>query len=178
MWEDALDAITRMFVEEPFAGWNCEHFSSMPPRNVVPKPLQKPHPPLWVACSRRETIHLAARKGIGALSFSFVEPEDAGKWVEEYYELIESDECVPAGFAVNPNVDRRAADDVPRGRGAGDRARHRRRQLLRLLARPLLRHLAAPARRARTSGTSSSSTATRRGFSAQGHQRRRSCRWA
>jgi alkanesulfonate monooxygenase SsuD/methylene tetrahydromethanopterin reductase-like flavin-dependent oxidoreductase (luciferase family) len=103
MWDDALDAITRMFVEEPFAGWNSEHFR-MPPRNVVPKPFQKPHPPLWVACSRRETIHLAAHKGIGALSFSFVEPEDAGRWVKEYYELIESDECVPAGFAVNPNV--------------------------------------------------------------------------
>ncbi len=43
-----------------------------PPRNVVPKPLQKPHPPLWVACSRRETIHLATaiERGIdGAHSF-------------------------------------------------------------------------------------------------------------
>jgi alkanesulfonate monooxygenase SsuD/methylene tetrahydromethanopterin reductase-like flavin-dependent oxidoreductase (luciferase family) len=103
MWEDAMAAIARMFVEEPFAGWSSE-FWSMPPRNVVPKPLQKPHPPLWVACSRRETIQFAARNGIGALSFSFVEPEDAGKWVEEYYELIESDECVPVGFNVNPNV--------------------------------------------------------------------------
>jgi alkanesulfonate monooxygenase SsuD/methylene tetrahydromethanopterin reductase-like flavin-dependent oxidoreductase (luciferase family) len=103
MWEDAMQAIARMFVEEPFAGWDSE-FWSMPPRNVVPKPLQKPHPPLWVACSRRETIQFAARNGIGALSFSFVEPEDAGHWVEEYYALLESDECVPVGFDVNPNV--------------------------------------------------------------------------
>jgi alkanesulfonate monooxygenase SsuD/methylene tetrahydromethanopterin reductase-like flavin-dependent oxidoreductase (luciferase family) len=103
MWEDAMAAITRMFVEEPFAGWDSE-FWSMPPRNVVPRPLQKPHPPLWVACSRRETIHFAARNGIGALSFSFVEPEDAGRWVEEYYGIIESDECVPIGFSVNPAV--------------------------------------------------------------------------
>jgi len=102
-WHDALDAITRMFVEEPFAGWESE-WISMPQRNVIPKPLQRPHPPLWVACSRRETIHLAARTGIGALSFSFVEPEDAGKWVREYYDLLASPECVPAGFAVNPNV--------------------------------------------------------------------------
>lgn len=101
-WEDALDVITRMFVEEPFAGWDSRSFQ-MPPRNVVPKPLQRPHPPLWVACSRRETIHLAAKKGIGALSFSFVEPEDAAKWVKEYFELLASTECVPAGFAVNPN---------------------------------------------------------------------------
>ena len=103
MWEDAMDAIARMFVEEPFAGWDSE-FWQMPPRNVIPKPLQRPHPPLWVACSRRETIQFAARKGIGALSFSFVEPEDAGRWVEDYYSILDSEECVPAGFAVNPNV--------------------------------------------------------------------------
>ncbi len=76
----------------------------MPPRNLVPKPKQKPHPPLWVACSRRDTILLAARKGIGALSFSFVEPEEARGWVDEYYDLIQSEQCRPAGFSVNPNV--------------------------------------------------------------------------
>jgi alkanesulfonate monooxygenase SsuD/methylene tetrahydromethanopterin reductase-like flavin-dependent oxidoreductase (luciferase family) len=103
MWEDAMDAICRMFVEEPFAGWSSE-FWQMPPRNIVPKPLQKPHPPLWVACSRRETIQFAARNGIGALSFSFVEPEDAGRWADEYYALIASEECVPVGFDVNPHL--------------------------------------------------------------------------
>ena len=102
-WQDAIDAITRMFVEEPFAGWDSPHLR-MPPRNVLPKTVQKPHPPLWVACSRRETIQFAARNGIGALSFSFVEPEDAAKWVDDYYRIIASEECVPAGFAVNPNV--------------------------------------------------------------------------
>jgi alkanesulfonate monooxygenase SsuD/methylene tetrahydromethanopterin reductase-like flavin-dependent oxidoreductase (luciferase family) len=103
MWEDAMEAIARMFVEEPFAGWRSE-FWQMPVRNVVPKPLQRPHPPLWVACSRRETIQLAAHNGIGALSFSFVEPEDAGRWVEDYYAILDSEECVPVGFGVNPNV--------------------------------------------------------------------------
>ena len=103
MWEDAMAAISHLLVEAPFAGWASDHVR-MPPRNVVPKPVQKPHPPMWVACSRRETIQFAARNGIGALSFSFVEPEDAGKWVREYYDLIASEECVPIGFAVNPNV--------------------------------------------------------------------------
>jgi alkanesulfonate monooxygenase SsuD/methylene tetrahydromethanopterin reductase-like flavin-dependent oxidoreductase (luciferase family) len=103
MWHEALDATTRMLTETPFAGIDGTYVQ-MPPRNVVPKPLQRPHPPLWVACSRRETIHLAARNGIGALSFSFVEPEDAAKWVREYYEIIAGDECVPAGFAVNANL--------------------------------------------------------------------------
>jgi alkanesulfonate monooxygenase SsuD/methylene tetrahydromethanopterin reductase-like flavin-dependent oxidoreductase (luciferase family) len=103
MWAETLDAVTRMFAEQPFAGYDGDFFT-MPPRYVLPRPLQKPHPPLWVACSRRETIHLAARSGIGALSFSFVEPEDAARWVAEYYGLIASEECVPRGFTVNPNV--------------------------------------------------------------------------
>ena len=144
-WEESLDAITRMFVEEPFAGYEGR-WISMPPRNVVPKPRQRPHPPLWVACSRRETILTAAQRGLGALSFAFVEPEAAKEWVDSYYELIASDRCVPAGFAVNPNVAVRAADDVPSRRGDGDRARHRRSPLLRLLARLLLRVRRAPSR--------------------------------
>jgi len=102
-WIEAIDAVTRMFVEEPFAGYDGTYVK-MPPRNVVPKPLQKPHPPLWVACSRRETIHMAATKGIGALSFSFIEPAAAKEWVDDYYNTLASEECVPAGFAVNPNM--------------------------------------------------------------------------
>jgi alkanesulfonate monooxygenase SsuD/methylene tetrahydromethanopterin reductase-like flavin-dependent oxidoreductase (luciferase family) len=102
-WAEALDATTRMMVETPFAGYDGE-FLKMPPRNVVPKPLQKPHPPLWVACSRRDTIHLAAQKGIGALSFSFIEPEEARHWVNDYYDTLQSEECVPGGFSVNPNL--------------------------------------------------------------------------
>ncbi|MGO9560062.1 MAG: LLM class flavin-dependent oxidoreductase [Acidimicrobiales bacterium] len=102
-WSEALDVVTRMFVEEPFAGYDGRYVQ-MPVRNVVPKPMQRPHPPLWVACSRRETIHLAATKGIGALSFAFVEPNEAKEYVDDYYETITGDECVPAGFAVNANI--------------------------------------------------------------------------
>jgi alkanesulfonate monooxygenase SsuD/methylene tetrahydromethanopterin reductase-like flavin-dependent oxidoreductase (luciferase family) len=102
-WAEALDVLARLMTEEPFGGHVGEHLS-LPPRNLVPKPLQRPHPPLWVACSRRETIHLAATKGIGALSFSFVEPEEAGQWVDDYYATLASGECVPGGFSVNPAV--------------------------------------------------------------------------
>jgi alkanesulfonate monooxygenase SsuD/methylene tetrahydromethanopterin reductase-like flavin-dependent oxidoreductase (luciferase family)/putative sterol carrier protein len=100
-WAEMLDVVSRMMVEEPFAGWDGRYLT-MPPRNVVPKPVQKPHPPLWVACSRRETIRVAAEKGLGVLSFSFVEPEEAKQWVDEYHEILASERCVPGGFAVNP----------------------------------------------------------------------------
>ncbi|MBV9833384.1 MAG: LLM class flavin-dependent oxidoreductase, partial [Alphaproteobacteria bacterium] len=75
----------------------------MPCRNVVPKPVQKPHPPIWVACSKRETIHLAARCGIGALTFAFVDADEAKQWVDDYYRILKT-ECVPIGHAINPNI--------------------------------------------------------------------------
>jgi len=102
MWEEGLRVALRCLTEEPFTG-HSGSYVSMPPRNVVPKPLQKPHPPVWVACSRRDTIHLAAQKGIGALTFAFINPEEATHWVNDYYQTL-ADECVPIGDAVNANV--------------------------------------------------------------------------
>ncbi len=52
----------RCMTETPFGGVEGE-FVSMPPRNVVPKPVQKPHPPLWVAASRPR--HHPARRREG-----------------------------------------------------------------------------------------------------------------
>jgi len=102
MWEEGLRVALRCLAETPFTGFAGEHVS-MPPRNVVPKPLQKPHPPVWIACTRRETIHLAAQLGIGALSFAFFDPEEARAWVEDYYTTLAT-EGVPIGDAVNANL--------------------------------------------------------------------------
>lgn len=102
-WAEAITTVAEMMVETPFAGIDGDHIK-MPPRNVVPKPLQQPHPPLWVASTKRETIRLAAEQGLGALSFTFAEPEETKPWVDEYYDIITSDRCVAAGFAINPNI--------------------------------------------------------------------------
>jgi alkanesulfonate monooxygenase SsuD/methylene tetrahydromethanopterin reductase-like flavin-dependent oxidoreductase (luciferase family) len=101
-WREALEQIANMMAMEPYPGFEGKHFS-MPCRNVLPKPVQKPHPPLWVACSNRDTIHLAARLGLGALTFAFVDPAEARKWVGEYHDIIKND-CTPIGHAVNPNI--------------------------------------------------------------------------
>jgi alkanesulfonate monooxygenase SsuD/methylene tetrahydromethanopterin reductase-like flavin-dependent oxidoreductase (luciferase family) len=102
MWEEGLRVALRCMTEDPFTG-HSGRWVTMPPRNVVPKPRQRPHPPVWVACSRRDTIHLAAQKGIGALSFAFINPEEARHWINDYYGTLER-EGVPIGDAVNPNV--------------------------------------------------------------------------
>jgi alkanesulfonate monooxygenase SsuD/methylene tetrahydromethanopterin reductase-like flavin-dependent oxidoreductase (luciferase family) len=102
MWRESLVAICRMMVEEPFRGANGKYLQ-MPPRNVIPKPIQKPHPPVWVACSRQETIVMAARLGLGAVTFGFLSPVDAQKWTHDYYTTLAAD-STPITYRVNPNV--------------------------------------------------------------------------
>jgi alkanesulfonate monooxygenase SsuD/methylene tetrahydromethanopterin reductase-like flavin-dependent oxidoreductase (luciferase family) len=83
VWEDAVRAVLPMFWTE---GWEYHgEYFDFPLRNVVPKPLQKPHPPLWVACSQLETIKMAGRRGLGVLGFQFVSAEAAEAWVNAYY---------------------------------------------------------------------------------------------
>lgn len=42
----------------------------VPPRRVLPKPIQKPHPPLWMACVAPDSYEIAGEKGLGVLSFA------------------------------------------------------------------------------------------------------------
>ena len=102
MWLETVRETAKMLSANPYPGFKGKYFS-MPHRNIVPKPLQKPHPPMWVACSNRETIKLAAKLGIGALTFAFVSPEEAAQWVDEYYTIFKN-ECEPVGQTVNPNI--------------------------------------------------------------------------
>ena len=101
-WLEAVEQTCNMMTMEPYPGYEGKYFS-MPCRNVLPKPTQKPHPPLWVACSNRETIKLAARLGMGALTFAFVDPEEAKHWVDDYYRILK-EECIPIGHTINPNI--------------------------------------------------------------------------
>ncbi len=100
---EAGEQIANMMTMTPYPGFEGESFS-FPCRNVVPKPSQKPHPPMWIACTNRATIELAAELGIGALAFSFVDPDEAAHWVTTYYDTIKSERCVPIGHTVNANI--------------------------------------------------------------------------
>ena len=83
VWEDAVRATLPMFWSDSWE-YHGEYFD-FPLRNVLPKPRQKPHPPLWVACSQLPTIKMAGRRGMGVLAFQFVSAEAAETWVHAYY---------------------------------------------------------------------------------------------
>ena len=102
IWEDAVRCMMPMFSKEGHE-YHGEHFD-FPLRNVVPKPYQQPHPPLWVACSQLETIEMAGRRGIGALGFQFVSAEAATAWVNAYYNSFVHRLDRLADYQTNPNI--------------------------------------------------------------------------
>jgi alkanesulfonate monooxygenase SsuD/methylene tetrahydromethanopterin reductase-like flavin-dependent oxidoreductase (luciferase family) len=102
VWEDAVRAILPMFWKE---GWEYHgEFFDFPLRNVVPKPRQRPHPPLWVACSQMDTIRMAGRRGMGALGFSFVSPDSARAWCHAYYNEFVHNQDLLCDYQPNANL--------------------------------------------------------------------------
>ena len=100
MWEESTRAVVRMWTSDNF-GWEGRHFS-MPPRNVLPKPLQKPHPPLWVAVQSPETAVQAGERGMGMLGVTLGAPLDYQQMVKDYRRAIRT--CEPIGESVNEQV--------------------------------------------------------------------------
>jgi alkanesulfonate monooxygenase SsuD/methylene tetrahydromethanopterin reductase-like flavin-dependent oxidoreductase (luciferase family) len=100
---EAAEQIANMMTMSPYPGYEGDSFS-MPCRNVLPKPMQRPHPPMWMACTNRDTIKVAAQNGLGALAFSFVDPDEAKTWSQIYYDIIKSEACIPIGHTVNANL--------------------------------------------------------------------------
>ena len=100
MWEEAVRIIPQMWTEEIFSHQGT--YYNIPPREVIPKPIQQPHPPIWVACTQEETFRLAGACGIGALCFTIGNPGQLESRVKTYREAIKT--ANPAGKFVNNQV--------------------------------------------------------------------------
>ena len=102
IFEEAVRCLVPMFGEGGVE--HHGHYFDFPLRNVLPKPRQKPHPPLWTACSQLQTIAYAGEKGIGALGFQFVSADAAHAWVHAYYNGMTKRLAKLADYPVNPNI--------------------------------------------------------------------------
>ncbi len=98
-WSEFVKVLPKMWAEERFS-WSGECFS-MPERNVLPKPLQKPHPPLWVTVTTPGTELDAADRGIGCLGVATVGYGEQETRTQGYHQRIRN--CDPVG-AVNAQV--------------------------------------------------------------------------
>lgn len=99
-WDEYVRTIPKMWTQERFS-YRGRAFS-MPERAVIPKPVQKPHPPMWVAVTSPGTEIDAAERGLGSLGLTFGGFKEQEEKVGRYRKIIEG--CDPAGEFVNDQV--------------------------------------------------------------------------
>ncbi|HLF04868.1 MAG TPA: LLM class flavin-dependent oxidoreductase [Dehalococcoidia bacterium] len=97
---ETLQCLPGMWTQEVFSHQG-KHWN-IPPREVIPHPIQKPHPPLWMACTQEETFRLAGELGMGCLVNTLGGPEKTRKLVDLYQETIKT--ATPVGHFVNRQV--------------------------------------------------------------------------
>jgi alkanesulfonate monooxygenase SsuD/methylene tetrahydromethanopterin reductase-like flavin-dependent oxidoreductase (luciferase family) len=121
-WLEALEIIPKMWQSEVFS--HKGRFFSIPPIQVVPKPVQKPHPPMFAACTKPDSAAQVGKLGLGALNFAIGGDDYLAQKVVEYRRAVA--EAKPIGqsitnhFACTPptlvlNDDRKACEYGFRG---------------------------------------------------------------
>jgi alkanesulfonate monooxygenase SsuD/methylene tetrahydromethanopterin reductase-like flavin-dependent oxidoreductase (luciferase family) len=73
-FEETLAIMVRAWTEERFS-FDGRHFQ-IPEVRVIPKPIQRPHPPLYVVCVSADTIEATALRGLPMLNSILRGPVD------------------------------------------------------------------------------------------------------
>jgi len=102
MWEEAVNCVVECWTNE-VAEFHGKYWD-LPPRRVIPKPLQNPHPPIWAATTSVDGHEVMGRHGLGVCSFTVgVPPEDLKERVDLYRYGIS--QCTkPIGKFINDQV--------------------------------------------------------------------------
>jgi alkanesulfonate monooxygenase SsuD/methylene tetrahydromethanopterin reductase-like flavin-dependent oxidoreductase (luciferase family) len=86
MYDEVIGEFAKMWSDDEYS--HDGTYFSMPPRNVLPKPWVKPHPPMWVAAGNPGTFEKAARMGLGVLCFSAGSPAQLAPLIDIYKNTI------------------------------------------------------------------------------------------
>lgn len=99
-WDEYVRTIPKMWTQDRFSYQGVSY--SFPERAVLPKPVQTPHPPLWLAVTAPGTEIDAAERGMGSLTLSYGNIAKSAKRFENYRKIIKTAE--PVGALVNEKV--------------------------------------------------------------------------
>jgi alkanesulfonate monooxygenase SsuD/methylene tetrahydromethanopterin reductase-like flavin-dependent oxidoreductase (luciferase family) len=100
IWEESLSMLPRIWTEEVYS--HQGKYFNVPEREVIPKPMQKPHPPLYSACSQPDTFQRAGELGIGCLCNVLGQYDEVEKRIKTYKEALKS--ATPVGKFLNNRV--------------------------------------------------------------------------
>ncbi|MBB5062626.1 LLM class flavin-dependent oxidoreductase [Granulicella mallensis] len=96
-WLEALEIIPKMWAADVFS--HKGRYFDIPETCIVPKPVQKPHPPMFAACSKPEQAIAIGKLGIGALNLATYHDEMLGERVSDYRKAIA--QATPVGKVIN-----------------------------------------------------------------------------
>jgi alkanesulfonate monooxygenase SsuD/methylene tetrahydromethanopterin reductase-like flavin-dependent oxidoreductase (luciferase family) len=96
-WLEAVEMIPRMWSSDVFS--HEGRFFKIPPTQIIPKPVQQPHPPMFAACSKPESAVAVGRLGLGALNFAFGSDDYLQQKVGDYRKAVA--EAKPVGRTKN-----------------------------------------------------------------------------
>jgi alkanesulfonate monooxygenase SsuD/methylene tetrahydromethanopterin reductase-like flavin-dependent oxidoreductase (luciferase family) len=99
-WDEFVRVLPKLWAPGP-TRWDGRCFS-MPERNVLPKPIQDPHPPLWVTVTSPGTELDAAERGIGCLGVAAASYQEQERRTIEFHKRIQ--QCDPISSVVNDQV--------------------------------------------------------------------------
>ena len=114
-WDEFVRVLPKMWTQERF-GYEGRSFS-MPTRAILPKPYQKPHPPMWVAVTSPGTEIDAAERGLGALGLQFAGYAEQERKVKDYRDRIRHIQKYGAYLLLSGHLQRlftgRGSQDLP-----------------------------------------------------------------
>lgn len=96
-WNESIRMLPKIWQSDEFS-WEGEHWN-VPLRRVLPKPFQKPHPRMYLACTQAESFKLAGEMGLGVLSSASYATSILTEHVKTYREAVKN--CDPVGATVN-----------------------------------------------------------------------------
>jgi len=103
MWHESVELIGKIWTSgfEPVS-FDGKHVQ-LHDRIVLPRPLQDPHPPLWVAASSPDSYRIAGEAGMGVLGFGMaVTAEAMSRQIAAYRAALEN--STPVGAFKNDQV--------------------------------------------------------------------------
>ena len=122
MWQEAIEHVVGCWTNDEYAFEG--KYWQMPRRRVLPKPLQKPHPPLFGATSSEDGHRQVGELGLGLCSFAVgVSPDEVRHKIDIYRAAVRSctapiasyvNDCAATFTMAVCADDRRAAHDVAR----------------------------------------------------------------
>jgi len=96
-WREALGMIPRMWTEHPYSFEG--RFFRIPPTYIIPRPVQKPHPPIFAACSKPADAEAVGALGIGALNLAMHREDELAARITAYRRAVAT--STPVGLVVN-----------------------------------------------------------------------------